>query len=198
MIVAGASSDTAWAFTLDGHIFYVLNFAEQPALIYDATTEQWHRWYGAQIIEGAAEPFWNMFRGIVWNGRVLACGLNDSKVWELDPHSFLDEETDPIERKVTGFLPHRGSASARNGAIRVTARKEVASEEAVISMRFSDDNGKTWSTPREVTLAPNSYAQNIEFRSLGRLRAPGRIWEISDTGGFVRIDGADADIEGAE
>lgn len=187
--------ETAWAFAFDGHIFYVINFIEEPALIFDITTKQWYRWYGQQ---GELEPFWNMFRGIMWHGRVLACGVQGSQVWELDPHSFLDEEATPIERVVTGFQPIRGSASQRQGSLRITARKEDAAEPATLTMRFSDDRGRTWSNPRSVLLAANSYSQRIEFRSLGRMRAPGRLWEIGDEGGFVRIDGADADLEGEE
>lgn len=191
-----ATLERAWAFTLDGHIFYVLNSIHEAALVYDISTRQWGRWLGYETLEGGVEPFWNMFRGIVWKGRVLACGMGDNKVWEMDPHSMLDEGQHPIRRVVTGFLPLRGSASARQGALRVTARKEDATQDATIAMRFSDDNGKTWSAERTVALAANAYAQNIEFRSLGRIRAPGRLWEISDTGGFVRIEGADADLEG--
>lgn len=190
--------ERAWAFTFDGHIFYVLNFVGEKALIYDITTKQWHRWSGQVALAEGGEPFWNMFRGIVWKGRVIAAGMEDNAVWELDPHSMLDEELTPIARKVTGFQSIRGSASQRQGSLRITARKEDAADPATITMRFSDDRGKTWSNPKTVVLASNSYSQRIEFRSLGRMRAPGRVWEISDTGGFVRIDGADADLEGEE
>lgn len=188
--------ERAWAFTFDGHVFYVLNRAYEPSFVYDMTTQQWHHWLGQEVLESeGAEPFWNMFRGVVWKGRVLACGMWDNMIWELDPHSMLDEEIIPIKRKVTGFQPLRGSASQRQGALRVTARKEDAAEPAILTMRFSDDGGKTWSAPRTVDLFGS---HRIEFRSLGRIRAPGRIWEISDEGGFVRIDGADADLEGEE
>ena len=192
-----ATLEKAWAFTFDGHIFYVLNFTTEAALIYDITTRQWSRWFGAAALEGG-EPFWNMFRGMVWKGRVIAGGMEDNRIWELDPHSMLDEDSTPIQRKVTGFQEVRGSSSVRQGSLRVTARKEDAAVPSTLTMKFSDDRGKTWSSERTVDLAANSYSQRIEFRSLGRLRAPGRVWEISDEGGFVRIDGADADLEGED
>lgn len=191
--------EKAWAFNLDGHIFYVMNFTSKSALLYDTVSKQWYEWFTKDaLLFPTFLPYWNMFRGVVWQGRTLAADFETAKIWEVDPHSLLDEEDKPIQRVVTGFLPLRGSASVRQGSLRVTARKEDAAEPATLSMRFSDDNGKTWSTVRTVGLAANSYSQRVEFRSLGRVRAPGRLWEISDEGGFVNIYGADADLEGEE
>jgi hypothetical protein len=186
--------EKAWAFVLDGHTFYVLNFKDRPALVYDVTTGQWHEWFTRD-----ADYFpliWNMFRGIMWKGQIIAADASLPTVWELDPHSMLDEEVDVIRRAVTGFQPLRGSAAIRQGSLRLTARKEALDAPATIRMRFSDDAGRTWSQWREVTLLGNSVSRRIEWRSLGRLRAPGRIWEIEDAGGLVRIDGTDTDMEG--
>lgn len=194
--------EKAWAFVLDGHVFYVLNFTSRPALIHDLTTGQWHEWFTREFDpdDPGFEPggFWNMFRGIVWKGRVIAADAADPVVWELDPHSMLDEGVDPIRRAVTAFQPLRGRASARQGSLRLTATKEDVSESATIRMRFSDDGGSSWSSWRSVTLAADSVSRRIEWRSLGRVRAPGRIWEIEDTGGLVRIEGTDSDMEGED
>jgi hypothetical protein len=191
--------ERAWAFNLDGHIFYVMSFVSQPAMVYDTVAQQWYSWFTKDATAFPTfSPYWNMFRGIVWQGRTLAADFSSAKIWEVDPHSLLDEETKPVQRAVTGFLPLRGSQSVRQGSLRITARKEDAAQPATISMRFSDDNGKTWSASRTVLLASSSYSQRLEFRSLGRVRAPGRLWEISDEGGFVNIYGADADMEGEE
>jgi hypothetical protein len=190
--------ERAWAFFFDGHVFYVMNYILQPSLIYDVATQQWYEWFtnGVSLL-GSSEPYWNMFRGVVWKGRTLAADLGAPKIWEVS-NSPLDEGEKAIKRLVTGFQDHRGTASVRQGSMRITARKEDPAESATLTMRFSDDGGNTWSTERTVVLGANSYAKNIEFRSLGRIRAPGRIWEISDVGGYVTIAGADADIEGIE
>lgn len=190
--------ERAWAFKLDGHTFYVLNFTLEAALIYDLAADQWYRWYGSNALGPGLDPLWNMFRGIVWKGRVLAADMETADIWELDPHSFLDEDIDPIKRIVSAFIPFRGSESRRNGALRIIARKEDVAQPATVTMRFSNDGGQTWSTDRVVLLPSNSYSQRLEFRSLGRIRAPGRLIEIEDTGGFVRLEGADADLEGEE
>lgn len=189
--------ERAWAFVLDGHVFYVLNQILDSSLLYDAITGQWCRWFGHEGITDTTMPFWNMWRGHVWKGRVLAADFERPIIWEMDPHSHLDEEEFVAPRRVTGYLPLRGSGSMRQGALRIIARKEDAAAPATLRLRVSDDNGKTWRDSAPVVLAPSSYSQRVEFRSLGRIRAPGRVFEIEDEG-FARIEGADADLEGVE
>jgi hypothetical protein len=62
---------------------------------------------------------------------------------------------------------------------------------ATLTLRFSDDQGKTWSADYVVTLTQGDYKGEIAYRSLGSFMAPGRIFELSDIGGLIRIDGAD-------
>lgn len=182
--------EQGWAFNFDGHTFYVLNSVLGKSLVYDLTTGQWHGWVTA------GEVTWNMHRGVVWKGRVLGADAFAPRVWELDTDSELDEGELPIERLVSGFQPVRGSASIRQGSLRLTARRDDPQGSALVRMRFSDDGGHTWSRHHEVSLLPGDGRSRIEYRSLGRIRAPGRLWEFSDAGGLVRIDGVDTDIDG--
>lgn len=181
----------AWAFTYDGHIFYVLNAVDRPNLVCDLTTGQWHEWRTAGF------PYWNMHNGIMWRGQVLAADAAGAQIWRVDSESLTDEGSREIERAVTGFQPHRGDASVRQGALRLTARRQgTLAAVSTVTMRFSDDGGRTWSRTFEVVLRETDVTKRIEFRSLGRIRSPGRIWEIEDRGGLVRIDGADSDLDG--
>lgn len=182
----------AWAFTLDGHIFYVLNTPGEPTLLYDMTTGQWCTW------TTGGYPFWNIHRGIMWNGLILGASAAGAKIWLLDPAVLTDEGTREIERVVTGFQAYRGSGSIRQGSLRMTAgRQGVLGADAAVTLRFSDDGGRTWSRDYAVELNAGDVSKKIEFRSLGRIRAPGRLWELSDVGGVVRIDGLDSDTEGS-
>jgi len=185
------NTQNAWAFVLDGHVFYVLPEVEGKTLVCDLSTGQWHRWFTG------AHPYWNAFRGIMWGGRSIAADDAGNVVWEVDPNTMLDEETLQIERTVTGFQPIRGRNSVRQGSLRLTASVGTPTDpDAKIRMRFSDDEGETWSRYYEVALEEGNFAQRVEYRSLGRLRAPGRIWEISDVGGSVCIEGMDSRLEG--
>jgi hypothetical protein len=182
----------AWAFVLDGHIFYVLNGVDGVTLVFDARTGQWHHWY-TDIVPAD----WNAYRGVMWKGRPLVADEVTSEIWELDPSSMLDQDAIQIKRVVTGFQAMRGKASVRQGALRVTASVgEPTLVGATLELRFSDDEGQTWSVTHSKVLQSGVYDQPLKFRSLGRIRAPGRIWEISDVGGLVTIEGADADLEG--
>lgn len=191
-----ATNEEAWAFVLDGHVFYVLFSSGGVSLVYDLSTGQWHGWATEAL------TFWNMRRGIMWKGRVIAAdgriadGATDPgpKIWELDPASMLDEGTLEIARVVSGFQPIRGRGSFRQGSLRLTATG-TPSAGAVLKMRFSDDEGVTWSQEYSVALDPDATVQPIKFRSLGRLRAPGRLWEISDAGGVVCVMGMDSVME---
>ena len=181
----------SWAFVLDGHVFYVLSDISGRTLVCDLTTGQWHHWF-----TGAVPGVWNMHRGTTWKGRTLAADALSAEIWEVDPHSTLGESAEIIHRCVTGFLPIRGRSSYRQGALRLVASVgDPDVEGAEIRLRYSDDEGVTWGRTFSVALQSDAYSQPISFRGLGRMRAPGRIWELSDAGGLVRIDGVDSDME---
>lgn len=187
--------EKAWSFVLDGHVFYVLSFTNMPSLVYDVTTGQWGSWFTGAYDPASTEPggYWNMYRGIVWKGRVIASDASAAALWELDPSSMLDEGAEDIHRAVTAYQPIRGSASVRQGSLRLTARKEDPNASSTVRMRYSDDGGRTWSLWRSVTLEASSVSKRIEWRSLGKLKAPGRMWDIEDVGGLVRIEGSEID-----
>jgi hypothetical protein len=62
---------------------------------------------------------------------------------------------------------------------------------SVVTLSYSDDNGKTWSAPRGVHIIFEDYSQELVWRSLGSIGAPGRLFRISDYGGLKRLDGLD-------
>lgn len=177
------SAEKAWFFTMDGHTFYVLNTVGEKSLVFDFTTRQWHIWYTAGM------EFWNMFRGTNWGGKVVAADDSSNQIWELDMYDELDQGELQIERVVTGFQPLRGRNSVLIGSAQLMASVGSPSDSgAAVRMRFSNDEGVTWSDYFDVDLLVDDYEQRVSFRSLGRLRPPGRIWEISDVGGLMRID----------
>lgn len=185
------SEEAAWAFTMDGHTFYVLNTVGPKSLVYDLTTRQWHVWYTA------GRDYWNMFRGTNWKGRVVAADDAGPQVWELDMYTELDEGGLQIERAVTGFQPLRGRNSILAGSAHLLASVGAPSDsDSTVRLRFSNDEGVTWSEYFTVTLALDDFGQRVTFRSLGRVRPPGRLWEITDAGGLMRIDKLDVGMHG--
>jgi hypothetical protein len=178
----------AWAFTLDGHVFYVIPTGDRT-LVLDLTTGQWHQWRTWN------RTHWNAWRGIMWRGQALAADMESSQIWQVDPTSMLDEGEYPIIRIVSAFTPFRGRGSQPVGKVLLSASMgspDVSG--AVVQLRFSDDEGETWSRYFAVALQEDNFAQEVSFRSLGRVRAPGRVWELVDDGGLVTIEGLHANL----
>lgn len=66
-----------------------------------------------------------------------------------------------------------------------------------IQLRYSDDNGRTYTSAGTVIVQPGVFFTELRWRSMGLMRAPGRIFEFIDSGATVRIDGADARLDSA-
>lgn len=183
----------AWAFSLDGHQFYVLNLGQEGTFVYDTTTAQW-----AQFdTDGFGQ--WNMLNGTMWEqGRVVGGDAVTPQVWELVPGAVLDEGWRDIDHVVTGGVQLRSRVFVSCDALRIAASVGKIDEVngATLSMRYSDDQGNTWSDYSEIVLTEGSFSAELAFRSLGSFASPGRIFELSDVGGLIRIDGADIYLDG--
>ncbi len=194
----------AWGFTLDGHDFYVLRLGETETLVYDLTTDQWMQW------DDASNPVWRAQIGGNWVGakranyqdglitNVVAGDHNYGILWTLNPssgvdmHPTIEEEFLPFTRQVVGGLPMRMRNTQKIGAAYLTASVGVPQYlGANISLRTSDDNGKNWTSHGTITAEIDNFNQEFVWRSLGLLKAPGKIFEFTDDGATVRLDGLD-------
>lgn len=190
--VPNQSRSRCWTFTLDGHIFYVLDLGPEGTYLYDKTTKQWCKWYGD------GQPGWNMKNGTMWGtNRIIGGDAVTDQVWELDPSAVLDEGWRDIPHVVTGGLATRNRVYHSVEAFRVSASAGQLDEVngTTMTLQYSDDQGQTWSKEFTITLEVADFSQEIAWRSLGSFNAPGRIFQITDIGGLIRIDGANADID---
>lgn len=180
----------AWCFTLDGHLFYVLDLGQEGTYLYDMSTGQWCQFRTEGFLG------WNMRVGTTWQApnRVVAGDTLYGYVWELSPTDLLDEEFRPIEHIATGGIMTRSRVYVGVEAVRIAASigQVQDSENGILTkMKFSDDAGKTWSDDFVVQITEGDFDNEIAYRSLGSFMAPGRVFEFSDLGGMLRIDGAD-------
>ena len=186
--VPDQSRSRAWSFVLDGHTMYVLNLGEEGTFVYDTVTQQWCKF------ETWGYNQWNVIAGCMWGmGRIVGGDSVSSQVWEVDPTAVLDDGWRDIEHIVTGGIATRSRVYISCESLRVAASIGQLDQVngATLTLRFSDDQGKTWSADYVVTLTQGDYKGEIAYRSLGSFMAPGRIFELSDIGGLIRIDGAD-------
>lgn len=176
----------AWTFTFDGHPFYVLTLGGEGTFVYDLSTKQWAQFstqgYG----------IWNMEYGTNWNNGVVAGDNLLPTVWRLDPHSFLDDDFRPIERICTAGIPMSSRNTLRTGSLVLDATPQVlgANDTPTVTLSISDDDGETF-TQLDTIVATGERTQEFAWRSLGLVKAPGRVFKIVDSGGFTKIDGAD-------
>lgn len=190
----GAEARTrAWTFTLDGHPFYVLDLGEEGTFLYDISTSSWCR-FSTDGYTG-----WNMRVGATWGeaNRVVGGDTFNGIAWELDPDVTIDEGFRDIFHAATGGMMTRSRTFLGVESVRVIGSLGDLDSDAPIAfaLRFSDDNGATWSQYFNVEMAAGDFSGEVAWRSLGSFAAPGRVFEFTDYGGLQRIDGADAFIE---
>jgi len=198
----------AWTFSMDGHDFYVVRLGEEATLVYDLTTGQWMKW------TTPSRETWRAAVGMNWTGmgrktvsletagsapaesQVVAGDDTFGMLWTLAPTQGYDvspydnSQQNRFPRVIVGGVPLSARDAKPLGAAYLTASfgsPQVSG--ADILLRTSDDFGKTWTSHGTVTVEPGNYSQEFVWRSLGLMRAPGRMFEISDDGATVRIDG---------
>ena len=195
----------AFAFSLDGHDFYAIRLGENETLLYDLTTGMWASW------DSPGRDVWRANSGLNWVG-VLGSGAEDGPatniilgddtfgtLWTLNPDAGSDDGPFPNDtpqtftRAVTGGVPIRGRPSPRCNAVYLTASiGDPDMTSTSVQLRYSDDNGRTYTSAGTNIVQPGLYTTELRWRSLGMMKAPGRIFEFIDSGASVRIDGADA------
>lgn len=183
----------AWSFVLDQHTFYVLDLGTEGTFLYDQDTNEW-----TNFSTQGYEPQWNFQNGGMWGNRIVGADLLTTDIYELVPTAVLDEGWRDIAHVVTGGISTRSRTYVGCDNVRVSASIGQLDEVngSVMRLRFSDDQEETWSDYFDVDLIVDDFNGEIAYRSLGSFMAPGRIFEFSDSGGLIRIDGADAFLNG--
>lgn len=202
----------AWAYSQDGHDFYVLHLGAQGTIIYDTTTGSWSTW---DSLNNGSSLTWRAGYGLDWIGMSAANYFNGAAtqivagdeqkgvLWTLDPTKGVDD--DPVEegvisafiRTVRGGYPITERNNLRVGGLwlRISTGAPIDGVDTQITLRSSDDQGATWTDHGSVTVDTGAYGQTIFWRSLGLIRPPIRIFEFTDFGAAVRIDGADIEAK---
>lgn len=177
----------AWTFTLDGHVFYVLGLGVLGTYVCDLSTRQWSQWQTAGFVG------WNAVQGTAWQDFIVAGDTQNGTIWLVDPSGSLDEGFRPVTRTATALLPQRGRATTTIGELTLNASVGFPTgDDPLVTLSFSDDNGETWFTPEAVTVDSDPDGnQQIAWRSLGTFGAPGRIFDVTDVGGMVRLSDVD-------
>lgn len=186
------STQRAWTYTQDAHTFYVFALGAEGTFVYDRTTEQWSEFTTAGFNQ------WDFLNGVMWGStRVVGGDIDSTDLWELDPSAKDDNDgAAQISHIVMGMLQTRSRDKIDNSAVYLSASfgRLGNDDGSTMRLRFSDDGGHNYSAYYDVDIEQNDYSGEIEWRSLGGFARPGRIYEFSDSGGPIKIEGADADV----
>ena len=119
-------------------------------------------------------------------------------LWILDPEKGLDDalltdEEVAFPRVATGQMITRDRNFLPIFSVDLTGSMGVpALTDNYVTLEYSDDQGHSYVTADETYVVElGNYDQEFMWISLGLVRAPGRIFRISDNGAFARIDGLD-------
>lgn len=158
----------AFTYSQDGHLFYVLSFAE-GTFIYDATTNEWHerQTYG--------ESLWNLRFHAQAFGLELVGDSTSNKIGKIDPEGY--DEFGSIQRMEWTYQPvyaeatrafHRRLEMVLETGVGLTTGQGSDPE---IMLDFSDDGGQTWTSLPNKSLGPiGNYETRVVWHALGSSR----------------------------
>lgn len=163
-LLSPETSFRAWSFRMSQHAYYVLT-TPSMTLVYDFDMQTWYRWssYG--------EDIWRPICGAA-DGAQVVCGdaFGDSR-WSLS----FDVSTDAGEtllREVSGSVDVLGPPV---GCSSVSVRTVVGFGDGPLELRWSDNQGRSWSSWRQIPLGQEGkYSKDAIARSLGVIQRPGR------------------------
>lgn len=206
-VAAGTDEDIrhrVWTYTLDGHDIAVFRLGPFESLGYDLTT---NTWFEPQSVD---RDYWRPHVGQNWIGMSTATFANgfgsdivagDSEtgiLWILDPTAGRDDDPDTGEptafnRVVTGGIPLSGREVVPCNAVTLgVSLGDPTHTGATITLETSDDGGHTWLNHGSRTITAGEYDAVLEWRSLGQMKAPGRIFRFTDNGAVATFKWADA------
>lgn len=158
-------SGSAFSYTQDGHIFYVLTFPE-GTFVYDATTNEWHE------RETYAADYWHAGVHAQAFGRELVGDVTSNKVGYLSVTDY--DEWGGIQRMSWTYQPvysegrrafHRRLEMICEVGVGLTSGQ---GSDPTIMLEYSDDGGVTWaSMPTRSLGAIGQYRQKVTWDRLG-------------------------------
>lgn len=167
----------AWGFSLDQHVYYVLTLEDQT-WIFDSSTGFWNP------ANSKGYNYWRAHIGSDVSSSALAADAlpNNPQIWRVTPDKLTDAG-DEIERLVTAFYEWKGPRARCNSVSVLCELGNTAQIEAPqVGMRYSDDQGKTWSDWLFRSLGQiGQYSMRPTWARLGEIKPPGRLFQFRST-----------------
>lgn len=198
-----------FTFTLDGHDYYVIRLGMTETLVFDTQTEQFYIWGSDQGL------LWRAYDGCNWlagyrqassyGSNIVVGDDGTGTIYFLDPDQDTDD--DALEgpdlprtfiRRATGQVVTKGYSSQRCYGVELLGSigQFGYGIPATVNLSYSDDRGETYVDAGTKVFTPMDTDARAFWRSLGSIRAPGRIFRVIDYGALKRIDSLSMIAEG--
>lgn len=172
--LVGKSNMEAFFVTLDGHELYVLSFDNAPSLTYDATTESWAEW-----ADSAGATQFISLAAAVPGGVPVFAGRTGAQLYSVATNASTDAGV-AFTTTLSGFLPIGGQVRCNRASLECSLKATATTEVVQVRLKTSDDLGAIWVDHGLQTVGLQGRNDNrVEWRRLGLMRPPGRVFEIS-------------------
>lgn len=173
------STAKAFAYSQDGHLFYVLSFFE-GTFIYDATTKEWHE------RQSYGYDYWRPQAHAQCFGLELVGDITSNKIGYLDPESYA-EWGDTQRMEWTYQSIYADGRRAFHDRLEIMAEMGVGltlgqGSDPEMMLDYSDNGGITFnSLPNRSLGAIGRYTDRVVWQGLGSSRV-GRVYRgaVSD------------------
>lgn len=169
----------AFPYDIDGHVFYGIHIRGRGTFVYDLMTSQWTEWRTADF------PFWNAQFHVRWNDKYYASTMFGNALNIVNPESIFDDSFRTNTFISTGRLESQERGFISNPEVQLFG--SIGRRGGNVNLRYSDDEGSTWSANQTVSTVPGVRNANVMFYDLGSVTSPGRVYQIQDEGSLRRI-----------
>ena len=186
-----------WTYEQEGHKFYVITFRGSDLTIcYDEEISAWHNRSSRELNtdkQTCWEPIFAASRG----GDTYVGSTLSPRIFRLSLDQYTEWDGRPIKRIRSGPIIWDDLKKVRHNSLQIDMHTGIGSYTGLTSntnpqvmMRFSDDNGHTWSNEYWADAGQaGNYKTRVRFNRLGM--AYSRIYEITITDAVpVEIIGA--------
>ncbi len=194
------SDAIGYAYEQEGHTFYVLTFPTAgvtwSADVTDAQPVMWHQ--RAALSNGMLNRHWGNAYAF-FNGLNIIGDYQNGNLYAFNTTTLLDNGTQRKWLRSWRALAKPSEQPVRFSSLRIDMQTGIGVPSGTapnLSLRWSDDGGHNWASPRIAAAGPiGKTAQRAMFRRLGSTRRNSgldRIFELSSTDQFgVGLIGAE-------
>jgi len=166
-----------YSFSIENHFFYVLIFpTDEKTFVYDASTNIWHT-----RVSGTDESRHRGNMSLLFNGQWLIGDYKNGKIYTYDLDTYQDNSEDLISRRRCRVKSGgRKKIRHKNLELEIETGVGLVSGQGAdpkVMMRFSDDNGKTWSNERWRDIGAIGTPVRVRWNKLGASRD--RLYEFT-------------------